>query len=124
MSVMHPTLGIELDEGDLDLVIAGQPLRGRLLIDAPESLPISGVELALGWRTSGRGDSDHREVQSLRLLERGVLERSHAIAFTMNVPAAPLSHAGRLIRIGWWIEGTVRRSRAANIRQRWPIHVA
>lgn len=124
MSVMHPTLGIELDEGDLDLVIAGQPLRGRLLIDAPESLPISGVELALGWRTSGRGDSDHREVQSVRLLEKGVLERSRVCPFTINVPAAPLSHSGRLVRIGWWIEGTVRRSRAANIQQRWSIHVA
>jgi hypothetical protein len=124
MSTMHPTLRIEFDEGDRDLVIAGQPLRGRLLIDSPSPLPISGVELTLGWRTSGRGDSDHREVQSLRLLGDGTLEGSRACPFTLDVPAAPLSHPGRLVRIGWWIEGTVRRSRAANIQQRWPIHVA
>ena len=124
MSSMHPTLQLAFDEGDGSLIVAGQPLGGRLLIHAPTPLPTSGIELVLGWRTSGRGDSDHREVQSLRLLEEGILDGTHGCPFTFIVPAAPLSYPGRLIRIGWWIQGTVRRSRAANIQERWPIHVA
>ena len=93
------TIVLDLDD---EVVERSGRLRGMVRVNVGEPLEIAGLDLTFGWRTVGRGDTDARTVRTTRLLEGSTLatgwtERS----FEEDVPHAPLSYQGTLLKIEW-----------------------
>lgn len=92
------TLRIEIAGGNARLR-PGDKLNGVVSWDLP-AVP-AGVEVTLGWETSGKGTQDSETVETVRFDNVG---RSDRKPFTLTVPAAPYSFSGKLISLVWKLE--------------------
>lgn len=90
-----------LIESDRGLVKPGSAVRGgfRVLSDGP--LPVERVELSVLWYTDGKGDMDQGVVHNETLAPGETLTPDRAFPFKVEVPLAPWSYSGQLIKIHW-----------------------
>lgn len=103
---------------------AGQPLvysrgahiTGTVYIEAIEPIKARAVELDLRWQTSGKGDSNHRNSTPIVLHPAGELTGSIALPFAVDLPLAPLSYVGTLIKINWLFRVRIDRPWALDMK--------
>jgi hypothetical protein len=91
-------LRIDLD-GDERWYLPWGTIDGRAvwrLDETPEA-----IELALFWRTSGKGTEDVEVVDSIRFEAAGVAGER---AFSFQLPGGPYSFSGSLITLAWAVE--------------------
>ncbi|GIW95378.1 MAG: hypothetical protein KatS3mg110_3419 [Pirellulaceae bacterium] len=77
------------------------------------------LQVALVWFTRGKGNTDHRVVERLRI--DGPLESAGSKRLGIQLPVSPWSFSGRLISLLWAIEVTAYPSRT---RTRCPFVMA
>ncbi len=77
----------------------GEELRGLVAWDLPSTPGM--VQVALGWETSGRGDSNSEVVLVEDLAAR---DRSEEQPFRLVLPEEPYSFSGQLITLTWTLE--------------------
>ncbi len=102
-------IDIRLD-GDYGLVQGapafepGSTLRLDVTVTAMEALQCKGIDIAIGWRTEGRGDTDRDTIFSTRetpdTLQPGLPNRYR---HSVSLPQTPISYAGNLISIVWMV---------------------
>jgi hypothetical protein len=118
------TIRLELDPPSPIVVAAGDSISGRLHVSAPQRLRIHHVELAVGWRTAGRGETDAHVAYSERILRGPWLEGEFDTPFAVRLPDAPFTYNGRIVKIRWAVRATIDRVLASNVVEELPIRVA
>jgi len=94
---------LSLDE-DKRVYAPGDQLSGRLEVRFEEDCKVRRFELAVGWRTEGRGDEDSRTAEVVELTESGsTVPKKFEHYFNIVLPEAPWSYAGNLIKIQWFV---------------------
>jgi hypothetical protein len=94
---------ITLDGGNT-VFKPGDSVSGSVELRADSGWTCEYVDVVAGWRTSGRGDSDHEGEASLRLFKPGealspIVDRR----FTLRLPPMPWSYQGVALKINWTI---------------------
>jgi hypothetical protein len=104
--VSDPFLCIELADR-IDSVPAGGELRGTVVIHHVDE-SVRGVDLSLRWRTSGEGNIDKGTDNTQRLaMPRIGPNGSARLPFSFTVPLGPVSYAGQIISVGWFVRASV-----------------
>ncbi|MDP7741581.1 MAG: hypothetical protein QGF67_09085 [Lentisphaeria bacterium] len=96
-------LSIELESG----AVRHQPgdvVRGHVLVDVNDVCTCKNLNIALQWRTHGRGNRDKGEPLRQTLFE-GVWrpDEQPRYPFEFTVPTGPLSYRGKVLNIDWYI---------------------
>ncbi|MEM7096251.1 MAG: hypothetical protein AAF567_24810 [Actinomycetota bacterium] len=95
---------------DDDIVELGDSLQGHATYrpDPDETAEVRGLRLTLDWRTSGRGDTDGGEIQTVSLPTNaaGRVDTRWHIPMPTNVP---VSYQGNLIRIEYTLHARLDR---------------
>ncbi|MSR60352.1 MAG: hypothetical protein EXS05_22375 [Planctomycetaceae bacterium] len=99
----HPQLTFELDQNDWG---AGETLTGRYRLPTEIAATARSVEIAVSWNSEGKGDDD-RAIQSRQTraaLEDELFDASGCGTFSVELPAAPLSYDGLIVKIVWSVQ--------------------
>ena len=102
----------------------GARIVGTAYIDATQMIKARAVELDLRWQTSGKGDSNHWQSSPIVLHPGGELLGSLELPFEIDLPLAPLSYTGTLIKIDWFLRVRIDRPWAIDMKLDVPIFVA
>jgi len=106
-----------------DLAEAGGSIRGEVHRDPipGERDPLRGVIVSLHVRASGAGDPDIAEVSAVEIKADAGRITSR---FELPVPAdGPISYAGRLMTVEWWIEVRIDVARRRDTLFEYPVLV-
>jgi hypothetical protein len=97
---------IELEREEYE---PGETLIGVVCLN-PDLGTVDGVEVRVGWRTEGKGNTDRGEVYREALAVPPDVQPAHGanLGFAVRLPAAPLSYDGVIVKIRWWVEARVR----------------
>lgn len=101
---------------DEPTVPAGGTVRGRVVVHSMDSIKARGVDLEVGWRTSGRGDTDEKLVHTERIHEQSVPPGGLDIPFSADLPPVPCTYHGELIKIHWFARARIDRALARDPR--------
>lgn len=103
-------ISLELDRGISDdarrlggmvALTRGQLLSGVVRIDAESPIKSRGVDVILLWQTSGKGTTTTKDAVRVRILDGPVPAGRSEIAFNLDVPLAPLTYMGTLLKVQW-----------------------
>jgi hypothetical protein len=88
---------------------AGEILHGIITID-PVHGPVEFVEVVVYWCTEGKGDTDRAEVyrRSFGGPIRNAPNDVGRVEFAVQLPEAPLSYDGVIVKILWFVEARIR----------------
>jgi hypothetical protein len=96
----HPQLTIEFDRKDFE---AGETLTGRYRLPPEIAATARSVEIVVAWNSEGKGNDDRgiqcRQTRTTR--EYKLFDSSGIGAFSVELPMAPLSYAGIIVKINW-----------------------
>ena len=98
------TEGIEIifpGDADPPVLAAGEPVDVSVVIDPPAPMKMRKLILELLWQTSGRGDTDSEVASRTVLTEGAELHGRHEFPVRLEVPLAPFSYDGHLIKVRW-----------------------
>jgi hypothetical protein len=109
-------LRIEIDL-ESSHVRAGDVLRGRVRLASAGGTNARGVELEVGWRTRGRGDTDEKQVHAEQLHGGDVPPGGLELDFAAPLPAVPWTYRGDVIKIEWWCRVRIDRALARDPRR-------
>jgi hypothetical protein len=87
----------------------GETLIGAVFL-GPEFTMVDSVEVRVGWRTEGKGDTDRGEIHREELVvpsDEASAQEQH-VAFQVPLLMAPLSYDGPIVKIRWAVEARVR----------------
>jgi hypothetical protein len=87
----------------------GETLQGHVAFESGTE-PVESLEVNVFWRTEGKGDED-REVCG-RWFHRPQENETSAIPFSVQLPMAPLSYEGVIVKIRWYAEVRMRQGPA------------
>jgi hypothetical protein len=116
--VSNATIALELDHGLSDAarqlggkvsLTRGQLLSGLVRIDAESPIKSRGVDVILRWQTSGKGTTTSHDAGSIRILQGPVPAGRSEIPFRLDVPLAPLTYMGTLLKIQWTLRVRIDR---------------
>jgi hypothetical protein len=91
-------------------VPAGGTVRGLVRLQTVDSMSCRGVDVEIGWRTSGRGDTDKAVVHTERLHEGSIPPGGMTLEFTAELPPVPCTYHGELIKINWFARARIDRA--------------
>lgn len=81
---------------------AGERLVGAVVLAPDERDGLERVEVSVGWRTHGKGNSDAGRPIVVRLDERSLDEAGEArLPFAVELPSGPVSYAGEVVSVEW-----------------------
>lgn len=112
----QPQLEIRLD-GDRDSFRPGEILSGEYRLDTSDARDIVALEVSVLWHTEGKGDED----LSVHLFKRFDLAGGatdvpyHAGRFSTQLPNAPLSYEGVIVKIRWCVRIRVFDARGKDV---------
>lgn len=101
----------------------GAHLTGIAYIDATEMIKARGVEVDLRWQTSGKGDRNHWQSSPIVIHPGGELIGALELPFAIDLPLAPLSYSGTLIKIDWLVRVRIDRPWALDMKLEIPVVV-
>ena len=91
---------------DTPLVECGETVRGLVTWSVEGDRPPRAVVVELGYRTEGRGDTDHGRAESIR--HDAGAATSGEVPFELRVPdGGPITYDGRLIRVIWSVSASL-----------------
>lgn len=99
----------------------GARVVGTVYIDATETIKARAVEVDVRWQTSGKGDSNHWQSSPIVIHPGGELTGTLALPFEIDLPLAPLSYSGTLIKIDWTLRARIDRPWAVDMKLDVPI---
>lgn len=80
----------------------GETIRGRAKVGAPATWKAEYLELAIFWRTEGRGTEDTASVFQEKLhMESVLIPPDFEHRFSAPLPDMPWTYHGKLIKIHW-----------------------
>ncbi len=100
-------LSIELEEPRA-VFYAGQPIKGKVVVQVLKDCRCKALTLVLGWRTQGKGNEAHgggpRPTKTI--LGQGEWKAGQRLEFFFSIiaPPGPVSYRGHYINIGWFIQ--------------------
>lgn len=124
--VIEPYPGYESStiEGEPAFVYPrGAHIVGAAYIDAAEMIKARAVEVDLRWQTSGKGDRSHWQSSPGVIHPGGELLGPLVLPFAIDLPLAPLSYAGTLIKLDWFLRVRIDRPWALDMKCDVPIVV-
>jgi hypothetical protein len=98
-------IAIEL-QSDRRAYAPGEEIRGVVRLGTSGPHKCRAVYLEVGWKTSGRGDTDQGGNPRVELLPGPSINGPLEIQFSSVLPLAPHSYTGQLVKITWAV--TVR----------------
>jgi len=92
--------------GDLVAYPPGGTVRGTVTVTPTRDVEVKDIQIALMFRTRGRGTTDSERADTLSGLFSGAVSRDMPASyeFTLTLPDAPWSYDGQLIEIEWNVE--------------------
>lgn len=79
----------------------GDDLEGRLQVENWEALGRPNVELSVVWYTVGQGEEDLSVHYFQRFTKSAGVDLAQPTSFTTELPAAPLSYDGLIVKVCW-----------------------
>lgn len=103
---------------------AGGTVIGRVTVPSPTGLSARAVVVEIGWRTSGRGDTDEGIVVTDTVHEGAIPPGGIDVDFAADIPNVPWTYQGELIKIGWFARGRIDRKLARDPKHECTFVVA
>ncbi|MFB6262372.1 MAG: hypothetical protein ABEL76_01920 [Bradymonadaceae bacterium] len=120
---MSAHLNLEL-EADPPVVALGEPIEGRVEIEAPHDVDLQEMTIKATWRVSGRGQ-ERRNEQVSATVDRSdaVPGVPHTYAFTLEGGVSgPCSYDGEHLTVDWKLEARAETARLGTLVSR-PVEV-
>jgi hypothetical protein len=90
----------------------GQPVRGRVAVEAMEDVEFTELQVRFLWHTEGRGNRVTGEGGTEALARDGTwgAGTKHEYGFQLRTPGGPLSYDGSILKVVWALEVRLDRS--------------
>lgn len=96
---------VRFDKGEgVQQYAPGEMLAGKVIIRVEEALQCNSVDIQIGWRTEGKGDTDRERIWIDTVPVDEIMPGigfSHD--FSCELPEMPHSYNGELIQITWGV---------------------
>lgn len=114
---------VQGDAGDIFVYPRGAHVTGTVRVLTSNPLKARAILLEPRWQTSGKGDSNSGGGSPVQIHPGGELIGELDIPFAIDLPLAPLSYTGTLIKIDWSLRVRIDRPWAVDVKVDVPIVV-
>ncbi len=99
-------MAIEFDEPTL-MYEGGAPIQGQVVVRVHEQTECKGLDIELGWRSTGRGAlPEHVAFKQMLFVGQWAIGE-HRYAFQCHAPQGPYTYRGHYLNVDWYARARV-----------------